>query len=77
MAVPVIYKNSVVTEPLYIDILVEGLVIVEVKATEKIHPIYEVQLLTYLRLTGKKLGLVINFGQQYIKDSIKRVVNRL
>ncbi len=77
LAVPVIYKNSVVREPLYIDILVEGLVIVEGKATEKPHPIYEVQLLTYLRLTGKKLGLLINFGQQYVKDGITRVVNGL
>lgn len=77
LAVPVIYKNSVVREPLYIDILVEGLVIIEVKATEKLHPIYEIQLLTYLRLTGKKLGLLINFGQQYVKDGITRVVNRL
>lgn len=77
LAVPVIYKNSVVREPLYVDILVEGIVIVEVKATEKLHPIYEVQLLTYLRLTGKKLGLLVNFGQQYVKDGITRVVNGL
>jgi len=77
LAVPVIYKNSVVREPLYIDILVEGIVIVEVKATEKLHSIYEVQLLTYLRLTGKKLGLLVNFGQQYVKDGITRVVNGL
>jgi len=77
LAVPVIYKNSVVREPLYIDILVEGIVIVEVKATEKLHPIYEVQLLTYLRLTGRKLGLLVNFGQQYVKDGITRVVNGL
>src|SRR5262245_32892536 len=47
LAVSVIYKNSVIREPLYIDILVEGIVIVEAKATEKLHPIYEVQLLTY------------------------------
>lgn len=77
LAVPVIYKNSVVKEPLYIDILVEGIVIVEVKATEKLHPIYGVQLLTYLRLTGRKLGLLVNFGQQYVKDGITRVVNGL
>jgi GxxExxY protein len=77
LAVPVLYKNSVVREPLYIDILVEGVVIVEVKATEKLHPIYEVQLLTYLRLTGKKLGLLVNFGQQHIKGGITRVVNGL
>jgi GxxExxY protein len=77
LAVPVIYKNSVVREPLYIDVLVEDLVIVEVKATEKLHPIYEVQLLTYLRLTNRKLGLLVNFGQQFVKDGITRVVNGL
>lgn len=77
LAVPVIYKNTVVREPLFMDILVEGMVIVEVKATEKLHPIYEVQLLTYLRLARKKLGLLVNFGQQYVKDGIVRVVNGL
>jgi len=77
LAVPVHYKGSVVRDPLYIDILVEGLVIVEVKATEKLHPIHDVQLLTYLRLTGCKLGLLVNFGQEYVKDGIKRVVNGL
>ena len=55
----------------------EGLVIVEVKATEKLHPIHDVQLLTYLRLTGCKLGLLVNFGQEYVKDGVKRVVNGL
>jgi GxxExxY protein len=77
LAVPVNYKGSVVRDPLYIDILVEGLVIVEVKATEKLHPIHDVQLLTYLRLTGYKLGLLVNFGQEYVKDGIRRVVNGL
>lgn len=77
MIVPVQYKGSIVKDPLYVDVLVDGMVIVEVKSTEKIHPIYEVQLLTYLRLTGKKLGLMINFGQKYVKDSITRVVNGL
>jgi GxxExxY protein len=73
--VPVNYKGSIVKDPLYIDILVEGIVIVEVKAVEKLHPIHQVQLLTYLRLTGRKLGLLVNFGQEYAKDGITRVVN--
>ena len=77
LPVPITYKNSVVRDPLYVDILVEGRVIVEVKATEKLHPIHEVQLLTYLRLTGKRLGLLVNFGQEYVKDGINRVVNAL
>lgn len=75
LAVPVSYKGSVVRDPLYIDILVEGLVIVEGKATEKLHPIFDLQLLTYLRLTGFKLGLLVNFGQEFVKDGIRRVVN--
>jgi GxxExxY protein len=77
LAVPIYYKGSAVRDPLYIDILVNNLVIVEVKATEKLHPIHEVQLLTYLRLTSKKLGLLINFGQEYVKEGIKRLVNGL
>lgn len=77
LAVPVKYKGSVVRNSLYIDLLVEDLVIVEVKATEKLHPIHEVQLLTYLRLTGRKLGLLVNFGQEYVRDGISRVINGL
>jgi GxxExxY protein len=73
--IPVNYKGTIVREPLYIDILVQGIVIVEVKAVEKLHPIHQVQLLTYLRLTGRKLGLLVNFGQEYAKDGITRVVN--
>jgi GxxExxY protein len=77
LIVPVTYKNAVVRDPLCLDILVENKVIVEVKATEKEHAIYEAQLLTYLRLTGMKLGLLINFGQECVKDGIHRVVNGL
>ena len=59
------------------DVLVEQCVIVETKATEEHYPVYETQCLTHLRLTGKRLGLVINFGQKYLKDGIRRVVNGL
>jgi len=75
--VPVTYKGEEVREPLVIDILVEDKIIIEVKATEKESPIHEVQLLTYLRLTGKKLGLLINFGRKSVKEGISRVVNGL
>lgn len=77
LAVPVVYKGITIRDPLFIDILVEGEVVVEVKAVEKHHPIYEMQVLTYLRLTDKKLGLVINFGNSRVKDGIFRVVNGL
>lgn len=77
LSVPVIYKGSIVKDPLYIDILVESLVVVEVKATEKLQLLHDVQLLTYLRLTNRKLGLLVNFGQEFVKDGISRVVNKL
>ena len=77
VAVPVNYKGTVIREPLYIDILVQGIVIVEIKAVEKLHLLYQVQLLTYLRLTGRKLDLLVNFGQEYVKDGVTRVVNGL
>ena len=73
--VDVFYKGVKIRDPLFIDILVEDRIIIEAKATEKDHPIYAVQLLTYLRLTGLRLGLLINFGSQHVKDGIQRVIN--
>ena len=73
--VDVNYKGVKIRDPLFIDILVEDKIIVEVKATEKENPIHEVQLLTYLRLTGLRLGLVVNFGSRHLKDGISRVIN--
>ena len=73
--VQVVYKGVVIREPLFIDLLVEDKVLVEVKATEKNHPIYETQVLTYLRLTGIKLGLLVNFGAPYVKDGVSRIIN--
>lgn len=77
LPVQVTYKGIIIKDPLYIDILVNNKVIIEVKATEKNHPIYETQVLTYLRLTGIKLGLLINFGNRHVKDGIGRIVNGL
>lgn len=77
LIIPVKYKNMIVRDPLCLDILVENKVIVEVKATEKDHAIHQTQLLTYLRLTGLKLGLLINFGQKCVKEGVTRVVNGL
>lgn len=75
--VPVKYKGHIVGTPLRLDLLVENLVIVECKAVAEYNPIFESQVLTYLRLTGLKLGLVINFGQKLVKHGIHRVVNGL
>jgi GxxExxY protein len=63
--------------PLRIDLLVENLIIVECKAVTEIAPVFEAQLLTYLRVTGSRLGLLLNFGQRYMKEGIRRVVNGL
>lgn len=75
LPVQVVYKGAVIKDPLYVDILVENKVIIEVKATEKNHAIYETQVLTYLRMTGLKLGLLINFGNSHVKDGIFRIIN--
>lgn len=75
--IPLKYKGKSLSTPLRLDLLIDDLVIVECKATMDYNDIYETQTLTYLRLTNLKLGLVINFGEKYLKDGIHRVVNQL
>ena len=75
--IPVIYKGREIGDPYRLDMLVDGNVVVECKAVEKNNPIFTAQVLTYLRLTHLKLGLVINFGQQRLLDGFCRVVNGL
>lgn len=60
-----------------IDLLVEGLVVVELKAVEKLEPIHEAQLLSYLKLSACKVGLLINFNVKMLKDGLRRMVNDL
>jgi GxxExxY protein len=75
--ISVIYKGVVIREPYFLDIIVENKVIIEVKATEKDLDIHKSQLLTYLRLSNIKLGLLINFGRDAVKDGIYRIANDL
>jgi GxxExxY protein len=75
--VRIVYKGRVLQKPLRLDMKVENLVLVDNKATLEWHPVYEAQMLTYLRLTGLKLGLVINFGERVVSAGIHRVVNGL
>lgn len=70
--VPIIYDNLEFPEGLRLDILVDNLVIVELKAQENYHPVWEAQLLSYLKLTNKNLGYIINFTVPLIKDGINR-----
>ena len=77
LPVPVIYKRRTLRQPLRLDLRVEQLVLVDNKAVLEWNAIFEAQMLTYLRLTGLKLGLVINFGERFVKNGIYRVVNGL
>jgi GxxExxY protein len=74
---PVYYKGILLPVPLRLDLIVEDLVIVECKATMDNHPVFESQLLTYLRVTGLHLGLLVNFGFPIVSRGISRVVNNL
>jgi GxxExxY protein len=74
---PVVYEKITIDVGYRIDLLVEEEVIVELKVVEKVLPIHEAQLLSYLKLSGKKLGLLINFNVTRLKDGIKRMVNEL
>jgi GxxExxY protein len=75
--VPVFYETLRFEEGLRVDILVEDSLILELKSVEAVAPVHKKQLLTYLRLAGKRLGLLINFGAPLIRDGISRVVNGL
>ena len=75
--IPVIYKKLTLRESMRLDLLVNQKIIIEVKATEQEHAVHKAQVLTYLRLTGLKLGLMINFGQSRLIDGFIRVVNNL
>ena len=74
---PVIYEEVRLKIGFRPDLIVEGKVIIEVKSVEVIAPVHMKQLLTYLRLSDKRLGLLLNFGGALIKDGSRRVVNRL
>jgi GxxExxY protein len=74
VALPVAYKDIQMDAGLRLDMLVENCVIVEFKSVEAMNPIYEAQLLTYLKLTGIRLGFLINFNVVRLKDGIKRMI---
>jgi len=74
---PLSYKGIKLDCGYRLDIVVEGLVILELKAVDRIEPIHEAQLLTYLKLAKLKLGILINFNVPVLKNGIKRIVNRL
>lgn len=73
--IPVVYDGITFKEGLRLDLLAGGEVIVEVKAIEIVNPVWEAQILSHLKLTGKQLGFLINFNVPLIKNGIKRFIN--
>ena len=74
---PLQYKEINIENAYKIDLLVEDKVIIEIKSVLEMHPVFSAQLLTYLKLTSLKLGLLINFNTPLIRDGIHRIVNKL
>jgi GxxExxY protein len=76
VAVPVIYRGvKVQNEGFRLDLLVEGTIIVELKSVAKVQDVHKKQLLTYLRIADKPLGLLINFNEAVLKDGVTRIIN--
>lgn len=72
---PIVYKGHTLATPLRVDLIVEKKVIVENKAVTEYKSVFGAQTLTYLRLRNLRLGLVINFGERYVKHGIRRIIN--
>jgi GxxExxY protein len=70
---PIEYDGMVIDSGLRIDLMVDGRLIVELKAVETLHPLHSAQLLTYLKLTGLRLGLIINFNVPLLRDGLRRI----
>ena len=77
VGLPIIYDGIKMDVGYRLDLLIDGSVIVELKAVDRLTPVHEAQLLSYLKLSGKKLGLLINFNVAQLKNGIKRMVNQL
>ncbi len=75
--IPIRFQGITFDEGFRADLFVEKKVIIELKSVERLQPVHSKQLLTYLRLTGCRLGLLINFGENLMKDGFKRVANGL
>lgn len=71
-AIPVLYKGHLAGEPFRLDFLVGDLVLLEVKAVERVHPVHEAQILTYLKLTQTPVGFIVNFHAPALRDGIRR-----
>ena len=75
VSVPIEFEGEYFDEGFHIDLFIEGKVIIELKSVEKTSSAHKKQLLTYLRLTNTKLGFILNFGTELMKDGINRIIN--
>jgi GxxExxY protein len=75
--VPIVYDGVTLSSPMRLDVLVESEIILELKAIDAVHAVHKAQLLSYLRLTNKRLGLLFNFNVVLLKDGMFRIVNKL
>lgn len=75
VGIPIVYKGAHLNGRLVLDLLIEDQIIVEIKAVDNNHDIHAAQLLTYLRLSGHRFGLVLNFGKATLTEGIQRIVN--
>ena len=73
--VPIQYKGNALKTPLRLDLLIENQIIVELKSVEEMKPVFAKQLLTYLRLLDKRVGLLVNFSSANIREGIRRIAN--
>lgn len=72
---PIVFRNETLAKEFIIAILVNDVFVLELKAIEKIPPVHEAQLVTYLKLSNKKLGLLFNFNEAVLKNGIRRKIN--
>lgn len=77
VSIPIDFEGMTFDEGFRADLVVEGKVIIELKSVERLQPVHGKQLLTYLRLTDRRLGLLVNFGENLLKNGIKRVANNM
>ena len=75
VSIPIEFEGEHFDEGFRADLFVEGKVIIELKSVEKLNPVHKKQLITYLKLTNTKLGYILNFGEELMKDGIARIAN--
>lgn len=75
--VPIWYKGELISNDFKLDLLIEQVIVIDLKAVETVHPVYSSQLLSYLRLMNKRLGLLINFNVSRLVDGYKRIINNI